>query len=463
MYKRMKSVASSSKSFKCDCCAYVTSQSNNLSRHKKSKHSESQSKKAADESSDISESESQPILNQNCHFCINYKQLVDMKDNRISELEKQLELLQKDLQIAVLQTKLECKDVVVDLSGNFIDKLSNIIQSQQFSPTSQPKSRPRKTEAVEETNDMPLLALPTIVSTSVLAPKPIKKKALTKEELAIQDYHENMNEIVNNMKKPLPAKPTKPREIDVDYLNETCGNAEPFENLVEHAFKNTKYFEMTNLTEEKLKECKMKKNDYYVTKMVKFQDHMLKPSKSKNALLEYQVDMEGKEKFYNSLFIEAFEKQEVKSFYYLKKTKQSFYKNVDSWKMCDNDYIEKILKRFEDRLFTVAAHSRRLLMIGEIPASCYGYKDINYSILNSGRPRYQMPHNENQLLEDLTNQYSNGLMESCNNERMSDILFKKLKLCFDPKASHNSDVCVKYEKEAEPCESVAAKSDDEEE
>ena len=102
-------------------------------------------------------------------------------------------------------------------------------------------------------------------------------------------------------------------------------------------------------------------------------------------------------------------------------------------------------------------------MIGEIPASCYGYKDIKYSILNSGRPRYQMPHNENQLLEDLTNQYSNGLMESCNNERMSDILFKKLKLCFDPKASHNSDVCVKYEKEAEPCESVAAKSDDEEE
>ena len=136
----MKSVASSSKSFKCDCCDYTTNQSNNLSRHKKSKHSESQIKKSADETSDISENEGQPILNKDCHFCINYKQIIEMKDNRISELERQIELLQKDLQIAVLQTKLECKDVVLDISGNFIEKLSNIIQSQQSHPQTKQKT-----------------------------------------------------------------------------------------------------------------------------------------------------------------------------------------------------------------------------------------------------------------------------------------------------------------------------------
>ena len=206
MYKRMKSVASSSKSFKCDCCAYVTSQSNNLSRHKKSKHSESQSKKAADESSDISESESQPLLNKNCHFCINYKQIVDMKDNRISELEKQLELLQKDLQIAVLQTKLECKDVILDLSGNFIEKLSNIIQSQQSHPQTTQKNKPKKSESVEETNDAPVPVLPTITSVSTAVPNPTKKKALTKEELVFQDYHDSLNEFAQSMKKPLPTK-----------------------------------------------------------------------------------------------------------------------------------------------------------------------------------------------------------------------------------------------------------------
>ena len=459
----MKSVASSSKSFKCDCCDYTTNQSNNLSRHKKSKHSESQIKKATDETSDISESEGQPILNKDCHFCINYKQIIEMKDNRISELERQIELLQKDLQIAVLQTKLECKDVVLDISGNFIEKLSSIIQSQQSHPQTQQKGRPKKSESVEETNDAHVPVLPTITSVPTAVPNPTKKKALTKEELVLQDYHDSLNEFAQSMKKPLPTKSTKPREIDIDYLNEKCGNAEPFENLIEHAFRNTKYFEMTNLTEEKLKECKMKKNDYYVSKMVKFQEHMLKPSKSKNALLEYQVDMEGKEKFYNSLFIEAFEKQENKSFYYVKKTKQSFYKDVDNWKICDNDYIEKVLKRFEERLFTVAVYSRRLLQTGNIPPSCYGYKEINYSILNSGRPRFQMPENERQLLEDLMNQYSHGLMDSCNNERMSDILFKKIKLCFDPKASHNSVVNTKYDKDVELCEDAAAKSDDEEE
>ena len=74
-----------------------------------------------------------------------------------------------------------------------------------------------------------------------------------------------------------------------------------------------------------------------------------------------------------------------------------------------------------------------------------------------------MPENERQLLEDLMDQYSHGLMDSCNNERMSDILFKKIKLCFDPKASHNSVVNTKYDKDVELCEDAAAKSDDEEE
>ena len=459
----MKSVASSVKSFKCDCCAYVTSQSNNLSRHKKAKHAENL-KKSADEISDISESEEQPILNKDCHFCINYKQLLEMKDNRIFELERQIELLQKDLQIEVLQTKLECKDVVVDVSNNFIEKLSNIIQSQQSIPQSQPKGRPRKLETIDETSDLPIL--PTIVSTPVLPPKPLKKKALTKEELKIQDYQEEMKSISENIKKmpvSMPTKSKKPREIDINYLNEICGNAEPFEKLIEDVFKNTQYFEMCNLTEEQLKDHKIKKNDYYVSKMLKFQDHLISPSRSKKSLLPYQINMEGKKKFYNSLLIEAFEKQEVKPFYYVKKTKQSFYKDTDSWKICDNEYLEKTLKRFEERIFTIGSNSRKLLMIGKIPSSAYGFKELNYEILNSKQPLYEMPSNEKEFLEDLMNQWSLGLMESCNNERMSDILFKQLKMCFDPKASHNSNVCTKYDKVTELCEDVAAKSDDEEE
>ena len=51
-----------------------------------------------------------------------------MKDGRISELERQIELLQKDLQIAVLQTKLECKNVVVDMSTNLIEKQQKTIE-----------------------------------------------------------------------------------------------------------------------------------------------------------------------------------------------------------------------------------------------------------------------------------------------------------------------------------------------
>ena len=54
-------------------------------------------------------------------------------------------------------------------------------------------------------------------------------------------------------------------------------------------------------------------------------------------------------------------------------------------------------------------------------------------------------------------------MESCDNERMSDILFKHIKQTYDPKAVHNSSVCVKYNQEKEASESEKAKSDDEEE
>ena len=61
------------------------------------------------------------------------------------------------------------------------------------------------------------------------------------------------------------------------------------------------------------------------------------------------------------------------------------------------------------------------------------------------------------------NQWAQGLMADCNNERRSDILFKKIKRIYDAKATHNSDVCVKYEKEEELLECEAAKSDDEEE
>ena len=448
--KDMNSTTSSVKSFKCDCCDYTSNRKLNLMRHK-NKHL----KKVGDEISDISENDEQILTSKECNHCINFKQIIDMKDGRISELERQIELLQKDLQIDVLQTKLECKNVVVDMSTNFIEKqqktIENFIQIQQCQSPSQPKSRPRKAVAVEETEENPIL------------PKQIKKKTFTKEELAMQDYHESMKEINDSLKNPLPNKSTKSREIDAGYLNEIHGNAEPFEKLIERAFENPKYFEMSNLSEEQLKKCKMPKNDYYVTNMLKFQDHHIKLSKSKNALTKYQVDLQSKEKFYNALFIEAFEKQDIKSFYYVKKTRQSFYKSIDTWKICSNEDVEKILKQFEDRLLKTAMYSSNMLKVGVIPSSRYGYKAINFDILNSGKGISTMPPNERQLLEDLMNHYNHGLMESCNNERMSDILFKQMKQTYDPKAVHNSSVCIKYEKEKEACESEKSKSDDEEE
>ena len=465
----MKSIASSIKSFKCDCCDYISSQSNNLSRHKKSKHSQAQLKKGGDDVSDISENDEQSLSNKECHFCINYKQIIEIKDRKIADLEKQIEILQKDSQIAILQTKLECKDIVLDFSGNFIEKqhqtLEKIIESKQIQSPPQ-KGRPKQKiiisseESTEDSLPTPILPTPEPPP----APKPPKKKALTKDELKQMDYAETMKEIEENMKKSShTAKPTKQREIDVDYLNETCGNTEPFENLIENVFQNTKYFAMSNISEEQLKICHMKKNDYYVFNMQGFENHLLKPSKSKKALMEYQVDFESKEKFYNSLFLEAFEKQKDKSFYYVKKTKQSFYKDKDSWKICENEDIEKIMKRFENRLFKVACYSRNLIKIGVIPPSKYGYDSLNYDVLNSDRPLYNMPPKEKQLLEALMNQWAQGLMADCNNERWSAILFKKIKQIYDAKATHNSDVCVKYEKEEELLECDEAKSDDEEE
>jgi hypothetical protein len=328
---------------------------------------------------------------------------------------------------------------------------------------SQAKGRPRKADVVDVDTDDNVLALPVPVSKE--EPKPTKKRALTKEEISMRDYHENMNEINNKMKAPTVVKSTKPREIDANYLDEVCGNAEPLVNLIERVFENTKYFEMSDLTEEKLEKCKMTKNDYYVSAMIKFQDHHLKPSKSKNAVMEYQVDLQGKEKFYNALFIEALEKQDVKSFYYVKKNKQSFYKTVEGWKNCESEDIEKIVKRLENRIFNVASRSVNMLKTGAIPPSRYGYTKINYDAINSGASLCNMPPNEKQLLEDLFSQYKYGLMESCNNERQSDILFKQIKQIYDPKAFHNTSVCIKYEKESELCETVNPKnsSDDEDE
>jgi hypothetical protein len=197
--------------------------------------------------------------------------------------------------------------------------------------------------------------------------------------------------------------------------------------------------------------------------MLKFQEHHIKPSKSKKALTPYQVDLQSKEKFYNSLFIEAFEKQDVRSFYYAKNTKQSFYKCKDTWKICENEDIEKIMKRLENRIMKTAQYACNMLKVGAIPSMRYGYKTINYDILNSGKPPYDMPQNERELLDELSYQYIYGLMESCDNERMSDILFKQIKQIYDPKAFHNSGVSTKYDKEKEACEADAAKSDSDEE
>lgn len=455
----MNSTTSSVKSFKCDCCAYITNRNQNLIRHK-----QTHLKKGDDDISVITEEDDQPpsSSSKECRMCINYKQLIEMKDNRIADLEKMIELLEKDTKIAVLETKLDCKDMMVDMSGNFIEKqqhtIDNVIQMKQTQPT--PKGRPRKADVVDTDAD-DVLALPVPVSKE--EPKPIKKRALTKEEISMRDYHENMNEIDKKMKTPTVVKSSKPREIDAKYLDEVCGNAEPLVNLIERVFENTKYFEMSDLSEEKLEKCKMTKNDFYVSAMMKFQDHHLKPSKSKSAVMEYQVDLQGKEKLYNSLFIEALEKQDVKSFYYVKKNKQSFFKTVDGWKNCESEDIEKIVKRLENRIFNVATRSVNMLKTGAIPPSRYGYTKINYDAINSGASLCNLPPNEKQLLEDLFSQYNYGLMESCNNERQSDILFKQIKQIYDPKAFHNTSVCIKYEKETELCETVNPKSSDDDE
>ena len=452
----MKSTTSSVKSFKCDCCDYITNRNQNLIRHK-----QTHLKKGGDDLSVLTD-EDQPasVSSKDCRMCINYKQLIEMKDNRIADLEKKIELLEKDTKIAVLETKLGCQDVMVDMSGNFIglqqQTIDNVIQMKQTQAQPQPRGRVLKTAATEETNPV----LPTVVS--VPEPKPVKRRALTKDDLAMQDYHESMKEISEKMKQPLPVKSNVPREINVDYLNEICGNAEPFENLVERAFDNPKYFEMSNLSEEQLRQCKMPKNDYYVCAMLKFQEHHLKPSKSKKALMEYQVDLQSKEKFYNSLFLEAFVKQNVKSFYYVKKTRQSFYKCKDTWKILESEDFEKIVKLSENRIMKAAMYACNMLKAGVIPSMRYGYKTINYDILNSGKPSYDMPSNEKELIEDLKH-YIQGLMESCDNERQTDILFKQLKQTYDARAVHNSGVSIKYDKEKETCEADAAKSDSEEE
>ena len=145
-----------------------------------------------------------------------------------------------------------------------------------------------------------------------------------------------------------------------------------------------------------------------------------------------------------------------------KKTKQSFYKCKDTWKICENEYIEKIMKRLENRIMKSAMYACNMLKVGVIPSMRYGYKTINYDILNSGKPPYDMPQNERELLDELNTQYNYGLMESCENERQSDILFKQMKQSYDPKAFHNSSICVKYEKEKEVCESQACKEDSDE-
>lgn len=454
----MNSTTSSVKSFKCNCCDYACLQKGNLKRHIQLKHSDL--KKGSDDMSDISEHDEQPVANKECRMCINYKQLIEMKDSRIADLEKRIELLEKDTKIAVLETKLDCKGLMVDMSGNFIEKqqhtIDRVIQMKQSQPA--PKGRPKKADA--DADDDVLVLPKTIVAE---APKPVKKRALTKEEISMHDFHENMNEIKEKMNTVVPVKSKKPREIDVDYLNEVCGNAEPFENLIERVFENTKYFERNNLSEEQLMRCKMKKIDYNVSDMLKFQDFHLKPSKAKNAIMEYQVDMQNKEKFYNSLFIKAFETQDVKSFYYVKKSKQSFIKVSNGWKICESEDIQDVMKRLEKRIFTVAGNARNMLVCGIIPASMYGYNNLNYDALTSDKGMSTLPEKERQLKMDLMNHYSYGLMESCNNERQSDILFKQIKMTYDPKAFHNSDVSISYDKEKEMTESDIATNKDEEE
>ena len=210
-----------------------------------------------------------------------------------------------------------------DFSHNFIEKQHQIIDSIVQSQNKQIK--PRKAAAVEETHEEPVL--PTIVSTPDPAPAPApKKRVMTKDDYKMQDYHEVMNPKPKPSSPKPSAKPINSGEINVDYLNQTLPNAEPLVNLIERVFENDAYFGKSDMSAEQLEKCKMPKNDYFVNHLMKFQDHHLKLSKSKKAIMEYQVDLQSKEKFYNSLFIKAFEKQETKSFYYDKKTKKSFLK-----------------------------------------------------------------------------------------------------------------------------------------
>ena len=466
----MNSTTSSVKSFKCNCCDYTTNRNQNLLRHK-----QTHLKKGGDDVSVLSDDEDHTAsvsvvvsnTNKECRMCINYKQLIEMKDSRIYELENQIELLQKDMRIAVLETKLENKDAVVDMSGNFIglqqQTIENVIQMQQ----PQPKGRPTATKKAEEAKES-VLQFPAPAPKP--APKVAPKRKMTKDDYKMQDLADtykllNPKLVVSEpIPTPAPAPPPTPvttSETQVlDSLNQTFSHAEPFINLIECVFENERYFEKSDLTEDQLKKCGMPKNDYHVSYLSRFQDHYLTPSKSKKALFAMQPDLQGKERFFNFLLLEAFNEQEPKSFYYDKKTKQSFYKDIDTWKVCDSNVIEKIVKRLEDRLTKVAIYGCNMLKQGIIPSTRYGYENINYTILNSGRPHSEMPKNEQDMLEQLSTEYITGLFESCDNERQSDILFKEIKKIYDPKAQHISSVNIKYDKIKEVCEADEAKEGD---
>ena len=463
----MNSTTSSVKSFKCDHCNYACSQKGNLKKHVNRKHL--QPKQGGDDVSVLSDDEDHTAsvsVNKECRMCINYKQLIEMKDSRIYELEKQIELLQKDMRIAILETKLESKDAVVDMSGNFIglqqQTIENVIQMQQ----PQPKSRPTTTKKAEETKE-------TVLQFPAPVPKPASKVApkrkMTKDDYKMQDWADAYK-LLNPKAQPITLAPPAPAPAPaptnaietqvLDSLNQTLSHAEPLINLIECVFENDRYFEKSDLTEEQLKKCGMPKNDYHVSYLTRFQDHYLTPSKSKKALFAMQPDLQGKERFFNFLLLEAFNEQEPKSFYYDKKTKQSFYKDIDTWKVCDSNVIERIVKRLEDRLTKVAIYGCNMLKQGIIPSTRYGYENINYTILNSGRPHSEMPKNERDMLEQLSTEYITGLFESCDNERQSDILFKEIKKIYDPKAQHISSVNIKYDKIKEVCEADEAKEGD---
>ena len=185
----MNSTTSSVKSFKCNCCDYTTNRNQNLLRHK-----QTHLKKGGDDISVLSDDEDHTAsvsvvvsnTNKECRMCINYKQLIEMKDSRIYELEKQIELLQKDMRIAVLETKLESKDVVLDMSGNFVglqqQTIENVIQMQQ----PQPKGRPTATKKSEETKE-------TVLQFPAPAPKPAPKPAETEEQQRVRLRDEGLN------------------------------------------------------------------------------------------------------------------------------------------------------------------------------------------------------------------------------------------------------------------------------